>query len=512
MDQPEAGSPKPEARPGLFRENLEAIVVAIVIALLIRQYALEAFVIPTGSMAPTLLGAHVDVECTNCGKEQPVSETHIHRSSSVRQTIGGNAQGRCEKCGKHHTANLLEDAFVGGRAEITCDRCGARVMMAPVIAPRGDGDRTVRATCSNCGIEFENRVEAASWPAGDRSRGDRILVNKFIYRFETPRRYEIAVFKFPKRPEDNFIKRLIGLGGETIDVRDGDIYADGKIARKPEEIQEELWRPVHEARFVEQNETAAGRRAAWRVEGGAWERIQEGKAWKGVPAAGAGTGTAWLVYNRDIRDENPYNEQAHSGGKYTVGDLRVRFRARGEADGASALARITVDEEVVEAEATCDAGDVVLRWRGQEYARKSLGASTRRERAIELWRVDCEIVLRVDGETVTRLRLDEAGRARTPGTETRKSEVRIGVAGGAAVFEDLSIDRDVYYLASIPGVSEVRFPYRVPDGTYFFLGDNSSNSTDSRSWKTVPAGHMVGRAFLVFWPAVPGDFAVRRIR
>ncbi|MDH3403237.1 MAG: signal peptidase I [Acidobacteriota bacterium] len=42
-------------------------------------------------------------------------------------------------------------------------------------------------------------------------------------------------------------------------------------------------------------------------------------------------------------------------------------------------------------------------------------------------------------------------------------------------------------------------PYTIPEGHYFFLGDNRDNSNDSRFWGTVPAGHVKGRALLVYW-------------
>ena len=42
-------------------------------------------------------------------------------------------------------------------------------------------------------------------------------------------------------------------------------------------------------------------------------------------------------------------------------------------------------------------------------------------------------------------------------------------------------------------------PYTIPDGQYFFLGDNRDNSNDSRFWGTVPAGYVKGRALLVYW-------------
>jgi signal peptidase I len=42
-------------------------------------------------------------------------------------------------------------------------------------------------------------------------------------------------------------------------------------------------------------------------------------------------------------------------------------------------------------------------------------------------------------------------------------------------------------------------PYTIPEGQYFFLGDNRDNSNDSRFWGTVPTGYVKGRALLVYW-------------
>src|SRR3972149_6561028 len=54
-------------RKSKLRENIESIAFAIAIAFAIRYFVVEAFKIPTGSMAPTLLGEHKDVKCPNCG-------------------------------------------------------------------------------------------------------------------------------------------------------------------------------------------------------------------------------------------------------------------------------------------------------------------------------------------------------------------------------------------------------------------------------------------------------------
>lgn len=63
--------------------------------------------------------------------------------------------------------------------------------------------------------------------------GDRILVNRFIYWFSQPGRGDIVVFPYPEDPRSNYIKRVVGLPGETIEIRDGHIYVDGEPVREP---------------------------------------------------------------------------------------------------------------------------------------------------------------------------------------------------------------------------------------------------------------------------------------
>jgi signal peptidase I len=60
---------------------------------------------------------------------------------------------------------------------------------------------------------------------------DRILVNKFIYRFRQPQRFDVIVFKAPPEAspdEKDFIKRVIGLPGEIVEVKNGRVYINHK--------------------------------------------------------------------------------------------------------------------------------------------------------------------------------------------------------------------------------------------------------------------------------------------
>ena len=149
------------------RETFESIVVAFVLAFLFRTFEAEAFVIPTGSMAPTLLGRHKDVECEKC-------KTHF--------TVGASDE-------VHSTYGYYMPAF-----------------------------RLDTAFCPSCRYEISVRDLPVF-------KGDRILVNKFPYEFGEPERFDVIVFKFPEEPTTNYIKRLIGLPGEELRIERGDVFA-----------------------------------------------------------------------------------------------------------------------------------------------------------------------------------------------------------------------------------------------------------------------------------------------
>lgn len=78
---------------------------------------------------------------------------------------------------------------------------------------------------------------------------DKILVNKFIFRFRPPQRGDIVVFKAPPAasPEEaDFIKRIVAVAGDTVEVRDESVYVNGKELRvqdTPQGLTEEVYAP-----------------------------------------------------------------------------------------------------------------------------------------------------------------------------------------------------------------------------------------------------------------------------
>lgn len=72
--------------------------------------------------------------------------------------------------------------------------------------------------------------------------GDRLFGNRLAYLFSEPERFDVVIFEYPVDPsEGNYIKRVIGLPGETVTIRDGGIYIDDATEPLVESYLPEEW-------------------------------------------------------------------------------------------------------------------------------------------------------------------------------------------------------------------------------------------------------------------------------
>lgn len=63
--------------------------------------------------------------------------------------------------------------------------------------------------------------------------GDRVLVNRVVYHLRDPHRGDVIVFRYPEDPHVVFIKRVVGVPGDVLEVRDGRLYVNGRAAPEP---------------------------------------------------------------------------------------------------------------------------------------------------------------------------------------------------------------------------------------------------------------------------------------
>ncbi|HKX46388.1 MAG TPA: signal peptidase I, partial [Planctomycetota bacterium] len=164
-------SPHPAHRRTPWRDNVEALAMAIVLALVLKAFVLEAYKIPTGSMQPTLMG--------------------------------------------------LNHSPGGGRSVAV---------------------------------------------------SDRILVDKLTPLFRAPERWEVVVFRYPLDRATSFVKRIVGVPGDTLRIRDGDLQTrdaatgEWRAERRPDSVQRSMWKRLDERSPAASKWSTAGAER-WSAEG-----------------------------------------------------------------------------------------------------------------------------------------------------------------------------------------------------------------------------------------------------
>jgi signal peptidase I len=529
---------KVEARPKeSHRETVEAIVVALILALVVRGFEAQAFVIPTGSMAPTLMGRHKELSCPQCGFL--------------------------------YTVNASEE-------------------VEGVAYPR----RVDSGICVNCRYQARGLGQIPSF------KGDRILVMMFPYDLpflpgsSSPERWDVVVFRYPEEPEVSYIKRLVGLPGETLRISHGDLYVKSpgsdtfRLARKPLKHQTAMQITVYDDRF---RPKALANREEWRR----WRPLKEG-SWS-VPAEGVSeyrvespSKDEWteLRYRhlvpdpeqwRAILDDSPlpriprstlitdfysYNTNLTSENSdliteprgvtetawmqpHWVGDLTLSTTVN--VQSTTGELSLELVEGGVTYRCVIDVATGSARFLREDQTLHEESTSLRGpgRYQIEFANVDDRLILLVDGHAVGEgVEYDPVDDMPTP-TAADLSPAAIAVRNGSVTASDLVLKRDIYY-TQYPGRQDyfqvwddqaprnpvklfeflsdpTRFAslsrveareYKLGEDRYMMLGDNSPRSKDSRGWDRndeewdtesrkfyeVPRRLITGKAFYVYWP------------
>jgi len=541
---------KPPRPKESWRDTLESIVFAFVLAFLFRTFEAEAFVIPTGSMAPTLYGRHKEATCQTCGFKIVVGASDEVDPDSGYLRWSVDAQGKY----------------------------------------RG-GPRIKSAVCPNCG--FENRDLESELAFN----GDRILVNKYPYEFGDPDRFDVFVFKWPEKPETNYIKRLVGLPNEVIRIKQGDLYlwdqqapVAEQILRKAPDKQRALQIPVYNDAYPPAKLLEAGWPERWHAmsphSGGSLGDWSDAEGWTLDPATRTYSSSAsdslnWLRYRHyapqpqdwdaleqgtkivpqarlisDFCGYNAYTGEALGGdaenvrdidyGPFWISDLTVNFDLEIEsaAEGSELLLELLDGAHAYRARVNLATGEATLlegrreggEIRETELAKASTPLTGPGSYAVSFANVDDRLLLWIDDTLVEfgeAAAYSRSGLGSSTPDNNDLTPIGIAVKNSAAKVSNLLVERDIYYRAEskfnngrqgqyrwqltenlehptawaeLYGAGALEFDQLdLPIGPdhYLALGDNSPRSSDSRLWstqQTVPRDYLVGKAFYTYWP------------
>jgi signal peptidase I len=328
---------------------------------------------------------------------------------------------------------------------------------------------------------------------GARDGGDRILVLRLA---PPPGRFDIEVFEGWLKDRKQYVKRCVGLPGEDVRIHAGDLWIDGRLVRKEGADVDAMLFPLY-ARDVE--EEAAERegevftervKARWDWDDeGRWEIWDDGD-FETLPEP---EGSTHVLRFRQTLSDALYEDGELDEGITEVSDGRLTVDVTPSA-GSRLLLRWTRGAERYDAVLRGEQPGVALLVDGVEVARRAdVALPTRDATRVRFSYVDRVLRLEVDGEPVLRHDLPEPSVPRRTGPG---AEVSIHAFDGRVRVRPVSLERDVHWTSEYETTPRARLG---PD-EYFMLGDNSSNSQDSRSRGAVHRSRLVGKPLLIVWP------------
>lgn len=239
-------------KPSAWKENIEVIFVAVVIAMGIRAYFIQQFKIPTGSMQPTLNGivAYPTKEM-NPQAERNAPENYERPSLPVRMWDKfWYGRSHVDWVAKEDDALILDrDHFYGKTHFIFFPRTYLRTKNGHLYSAPGTESRVLnllnRQLVSNPKYVKTVPIQAGQTIAkGFVDTGDQLVVNKFIYHWKKPERGEVFVFNTrnigyiqrgldPRQGSQHYIKRLTGVPGDNLAIVPPQLMVNGKPAEEP---------------------------------------------------------------------------------------------------------------------------------------------------------------------------------------------------------------------------------------------------------------------------------------
>lgn len=420
----------------------------------------------------------------------------------------------------------MAPALVGIHRQVECREC-----RFPFVLGASPGDQLptfgARAVCPNC--DAQTPIDALP----NRS-GDRLLVFPAGFQLEGPRRWELALFRDPNDPLRAAIKRVVGLPGESIEIRDGNVYAEGRLLRKSLDQQRRAAVLVHDARYRPDDPRWPAR---WRPEdeNSHWSWSEGRLRYSDVDAPAGELQWIWYrhwrraadgqsVVEAPITDRCGYNQGVPLGAFHAVDEILLSLGFRVVRTGDLAIAMHTRGNAFL---IRFDAREHL--WRlfhnGKIAATSSANFAEKQPRRLEASTIDQQFLCALDGRL-----LFPAVPFEPRGGEPSNTKVGLAARACTLTFDNLRLYRDVYYRqAAVPRESGFvpareafnQIPvninldsrnsspsppsrphaplFRLGPDEYFVLGDNGPVSRDSRWWQSpgLPRSQLLGKPLLI---------------
>ncbi|MDA0838141.1 MAG: signal peptidase I [Planctomycetota bacterium] len=457
MSEEATAKPAPQNPPPhqIVREWGESLGIALVLALILRHFVVEAFKIPTKSMEPTLIGDQASGDKILVSKfiydftDPKRGDVVVFKypedpfKNYIKRLIGLPGE---------EIKIWLGDIYVNGKIWRK-DQSVQRALWMPVAS-----DHLLWAEVAGLALRQMGPTEHLPDGVVTPLQEDIDAWQRQNYSYRT----------------DLVLKRRLSIW-QPNDDKEWNSTPDGLIV-KPVSANKPAMVHYHERRVFDRVLRATGDLMPFMKDGGEAYEYPES------------------IY-RGQRNLNP------------VDDLSLRFHVTPTSD--SGEVKIVLGDSRRRMVATIAVGQpapvkVLIERTGETEAREltgdSFGLARGTSTKLAFQNVDDSIILKINNKRFIFHEYPQAIEGRIP---RNRIEAGFGITGAEAEFTEIRLERDIYYLSDLYGPDGIPQKWQLNDRQYFVLGDNSPNSKDSRLWPTgpaVPAENLIGEAFMVFWP------------
>ncbi|MFH1999434.1 MAG: signal peptidase I, partial [Planctomycetota bacterium] len=300
----------------------------------------------------------------------------------------------------------------------------------------------------------------------------------------------------------------VALPRETVLIKNGDLYlgiSPSRLISKTLPMIQEMIIPLYRARFdntffMDWEEHSSGRADCFSIS-------SDGLLCHASPETGASsadllfTTKRGAIYNDYLTEGNRLHE-----GRYPINDLAMHLEIQPLADSGFLYGELREAGDTFRFQLnskSAGGGGSLVHEVGTAVAhhiaiptRLFPGFTPSKTYDLTFMNIDNQVFLLCNSLELAKLSYPENSDLFN---SAYKNVPLIGADSTSVLFRKIDFDRDVYYCDDM-GTFAVKQPYSIPEGHYFFLGDNSAQSEDSRFFGPIPREDLIGKPFLLFYP------------